>query len=228
MRSRVLHIDDDPMVLQVVASVLSREPDIETRGCRSGEEGLRAAADWLPDLILSDVSMPGLNGVEVLERLRENGSTMDIPVVFTTACGRQERVNVYMSCGVSGVIPKPFDLRKLGGIVRNYLNIGAEAGHPSSPSKAAIIPRLTDDAATLVQLRAAYLSGADSAPLRLMVHKLAGFAGIFGYAVIGDSAANLERKLEFLNSYQTPSAVVLAGVDELLDLIRREVARHPD
>lgn len=228
MRSRVLHIDDDPMVLQVVASVLSHEPDIETRGYLCGEEGVRAAADWLPDLILSDVSMPGLNGVEVLERLRENGSTMGIPVVFTTACGRQERISVYMSCGVSGVIPKPFDLRKLGGIIRNYLNIGAEASQPSSPSRAEIIARLTDDATTLVQLRAAYLFNGDSDPLRRMVHKLEGFAGIFGYTVISDSAANLERKLEILNCYPTPSAVVLAGVDELLDLIRLEVARHPD
>jgi CheY-like chemotaxis protein len=223
-----LHIDDDPMVLQIVASVLSHEPDIETRGYLSGEEGLRAAADWLPDLILSDVSMPGLNGVEVLERLRDNGSTMSIPVVFTTACGRQERINVYMSCGVSGVIPKPFDLRKLGGIVRNYLNIGAESSQPWCPSAADVNARLTDDAASLVELRAAYLSDGDSAPLRQMVHKLAGFAGIFGYTMIGDSAANLERKLEFLSRYPTPSAVVLAGVDELLDLIRRDVARHPD
>ena len=223
MRSRILHIDDDPMMLKIVASVLSADPTLETRGYLTGEEGVRAAASWIPDLILSDVSMPGLSGVDVLERLRSDLATMSIPVVFTTACGRQERAAVYMTCGVSGVIPKPFDLRKLAGLVHSYLDqAAAELDAAPMPPSVDIAKRLEDDAAVLKKLRDELMFGGESTELHRVVHKLAGIAGIYGFTAISDAASSLERELEITDPYPLSSAAALAGLDELLDLLDLE------
>lgn len=118
MRSRILHIDDDPAMLKIVAAVLSLDPTLETKGCLSGEEGVRTAEEWLPDLILSDVSMPGVDGIELVARLRNRASTMAIPVVFTTARSRLDGAAQVLPDGVSGVIVKPFKLTELVGSVR--------------------------------------------------------------------------------------------------------------
>ncbi|WP_322513998.1 response regulator [Rhodopseudomonas palustris] len=223
MTIRILHIDDDPAMLEIVASVLSREPTLETRGCLSGAEGVRTAADWLPDLILSDVSMHGLSGIEVLDRLGEIGSTASIPVVLTTACGRLEQVVDYMAYGAAGVIVKPFNLRELANSVLNYLDLAAAGpiGAPP-PSDIGIAERLRGDASILRDLMPEFAAGAQPEALRHVVHKLAGVAGIFGFSSISEAAATTEHELENLASGTATRSNVLARLDRLLGLLDRE------
>ena len=59
---RVLQIDDEPDILEIVAASLSLDPEFEVRGCGSGADGITAAAQWRPDLILLDVMMPVMDG----------------------------------------------------------------------------------------------------------------------------------------------------------------------
>lgn len=229
MKNRILHIDDDAAMLTIVASALSRDPSLETRSCPSGEQGVQTAADWLPDLILSDVTMPDLNGVEVLDRLRNNSVTAGIPVVFTTARGMPENVAEYLAQGAAGVIVKPFKLRELADKVRAYLDlVAAEPIEAGPPPEIRIGKRLKDDAAILAVLRTEFEGAGSPKDLRHVVHKLAGVAGIYGFASIGEAASVVEREIDRLERGTATRADVVVRLDELLGLLDRENQFHAD
>jgi CheY-like chemotaxis protein len=118
---RVLHIDDDSDILDIVAASLGRDPEFVVRDCSSGADGLTVAAEWRPDLILLDVMMPSMDGASTLKHLREIPRTADIPVVFMTARAKTIEIEHFKSLGTAGVITKPFDPMKLGALVRNYV-----------------------------------------------------------------------------------------------------------
>ena len=82
---RVLHVDDEPDIREVVEFSLGLDPDLVTRSCASGEEALAAAAAWSPDVVLLDMMMPVMDGPATLAALRKNPCTATIPVVFMTA-----------------------------------------------------------------------------------------------------------------------------------------------
>ena len=115
---RVLHVENEPDIRYVVLISLGH-PDFINRSCDSGEEALAIAADWLPDIILLDVIMPVMDGKAVLARLRHNNRTACIPVVFLTVCAQRREIELLLSLGAVGVIPKPFDPMTLAGSVRD-------------------------------------------------------------------------------------------------------------
>lgn len=104
---RVLHIDDESDIREVVEMSLNLDPEFAVRGCASGKDGLAAAAEWRPDLILLDVMMPDMDGPTTLEHLRENPQTANIPVVFMTARVQTHELAHFKSLGAVGVISKP-------------------------------------------------------------------------------------------------------------------------
>jgi CheY-like chemotaxis protein len=118
---RVLQIDDESDILEIVEASLGLDPEFEVRGCCSGAKGLAAAAEWRPDLILLDVMMPAMDGPATLEHLRENPQTADIPVVFMTARAQKQDVARFKSLGAVGVITKPFDPMTLAAAVRGQM-----------------------------------------------------------------------------------------------------------
>jgi CheY-like chemotaxis protein len=125
---RVLHVDDDPDILEIVAASLALDPGIEVRDCVSGADGLVAAAQWRPDLILLDIMMPVVDGPSTLRHLRDDPQTADIPVVFMTARSTQtHELDHFKSLGAAGVIVKPFDPMTLAASVRSYVH-PADAG----------------------------------------------------------------------------------------------------
>jgi len=88
---------------------------------RSGEEGLEKAADEKPNLILLDINMPGMNGHEVLDRLRNRPDLRDIPVIMCTALCEAEDIAKASSYGVADYIAKPFDFSELVEKISNVL-----------------------------------------------------------------------------------------------------------
>ena len=118
---RVLCIDDEPDICEVVAISLGLDPEFEVRVCASGKDGLAAVAEIRPDLILLDVMMPNMDGPMTLEHLRENPQTGDIPVVFMTASVQKRELERFKSLGVVGVIAKPFDPITLAALVRSHM-----------------------------------------------------------------------------------------------------------
>lgn len=118
---RLLHVEDEPDIREVVQMSLALDPGIVLKSCACGADALVAAAEWEPDIILMDMMMPVMDGAATLNHLRANARTSKIPVVFMTARAQSREVQHFLSLGAAGVIPKPFDPMLLAKAVRNYL-----------------------------------------------------------------------------------------------------------
>jgi len=104
----ILVVDDDPTNVLLLSKILTKEGHrVET--ARSGAECLELLQNELPDLILLDVRMPGMDGFEVCRRLKADTRTADIPVIFLTAEGRSdENVSAGFGAGACDYVTKPF------------------------------------------------------------------------------------------------------------------------
>jgi CheY-like chemotaxis protein len=118
---RILHVDDEPDIREIVDLSLSLNPEFEVRACGSGAEAIAAAAEWSPELILLDVMMPRMDGPTTLSQLRNNPQTSAIPVLFMTARAQTREVEQFIALGAQGVISKPFDPMTLADEVRGRL-----------------------------------------------------------------------------------------------------------
>jgi DNA-binding response OmpR family regulator len=117
---RILHVDDEPDIREVVELALGLDPDMVMKSCGSGKEALVVAADWKPDLILLDIVMPDMGGAATLGRLRIDVKA-STPVIFMTAAPKAREPEYFRSLGAAGVILKPFELTTLAASVRAYL-----------------------------------------------------------------------------------------------------------
>jgi two-component system NtrC family response regulator len=108
----VLLIDDDASLREVVGFVL-REAGHEVRTAADGTEGLRLFAAEPPDLVLTDIRMPGADGMEVLRRVRETGRPPAPPVIVLTAYGTVEQAVAAMRAGAFTYLLKPFERDEL-------------------------------------------------------------------------------------------------------------------
>ena len=120
MSKRLLIVDDEPKLLRAVAVDLQGEGyDVAT--ARSGTEALVAVAQRLPDLIVSDIRMPGMDGYELARRLRHNQSTALIPIVFLTAKDQtKDRIEGFRN-GVDAYLTKPFEPDELVAVIASIL-----------------------------------------------------------------------------------------------------------
>lgn len=119
---KVLVVDDDEdnrllltyQLLQLVTcSVLSAE---------DGETALTIAHTSQPDLILLDMMMPGLDGFEVVRRLRQDPKTQEIPVIAVTAMARSQDQDLALQAGCDDFLPKPYELEHLAALLSLYLH----------------------------------------------------------------------------------------------------------
>ncbi len=118
---RVLHVDDEPDIRDIVDISLGLSPEFRVRACSSGAEAIAAAAEWSPELILLDVMMPRMDGPTTLLHLRKDPRTAAIPVLFMTARAQSREIEQFIALGAQGVISKPFDPMTLAGEVRQRL-----------------------------------------------------------------------------------------------------------
>lgn len=109
---KILVVDDQHGIRSLLGLTLGKIGGFTLRSCASGEEALREAREFAPDLLLLDLNMPGLDGVQTLEGLRAQG--IATPVVFFTVSASPQDVARYAALGALGTIPKPFDPLKLG------------------------------------------------------------------------------------------------------------------
>lgn len=120
-RRRILIIDDEKDLCFFVRQNLKLLGNYEVIIARNGKEGIRAARVRKPNLILLDIIMPGLDGFEVLKRLKENKKTFFIPVIFLTAKGDEESKLKAVSLYNDDYIVKPFEMRMLKSKIDNVL-----------------------------------------------------------------------------------------------------------
>lgn len=118
-KPRLLVIDDNPDIRNLVGEILGKEYEIHQAA--DGREGLAKAARLVPDIIICDIMMPVMDGLECCRRIKEEVSTSHIPVVMLTACSLDEqRVKGYES-GADGYIAKPFSGEVLKARCRSLL-----------------------------------------------------------------------------------------------------------
>ena len=121
MLKRLLVVDDEPNLLRAVAAVLRGE-NFEITTARSGREALVAVAGSLPDLIVSDVRMPGMDGFQLARKLRASTHSALVPIVFLTAKDETEdRIEGFQS-GVDVYLTKPFEPDELVAVIKSVLS----------------------------------------------------------------------------------------------------------
>lgn len=109
--TRVLVVDDQPANVRLMEAILlPRGYDVRT--ARSGEEALASIAEDPPDLVLLDIVMPGLDGYEVCQRIREQKDTAYLPVVMVTASGDEQKVRA-LEAGADDFLTKPINQSEL-------------------------------------------------------------------------------------------------------------------
>jgi two-component system, sensor histidine kinase and response regulator len=119
---KVLIVDDVPENIQVLAHLLS-EKGLKVNYADSGIKALKAIKHNLPDLILLDVSMPGMDGFEVCEKLKMDDLTAEIPVIFLTAKVDQQDVINGLEKGAVDYVTKPFNAKELTKRVFTHLEL---------------------------------------------------------------------------------------------------------
>ena len=121
--ARVLVVDDDPTVREVVVSYL-RAHEHEVVEAEDGETALRCQRDEPADLVVLDLMLPGIDGLEVCRRLRADG---DVPVIMLTALGEETDRVVGLEVGADDYVTKPFSPRELALRVDSVLRDGRAA-----------------------------------------------------------------------------------------------------
>lgn len=106
---RICYVEDEPDIRSIANFALTQLGDFTVDLCECGKQAIEKVAAFKPDLILLDVMMPEMDGIETFERLKEIPEVEATPVVFMTAKAMQEEVKRYLSLGAAAVIPKPFD-----------------------------------------------------------------------------------------------------------------------
>jgi two-component system C4-dicarboxylate transport response regulator DctD len=117
--SRVLVIDDEAIVRHLIAEILE-VAGYAVRTAESAERGLELLDDWQPNIVVSDIVMPGLSGLELLEapRLRRDG----LPVVLVTGAGTSGVLAEALAQGAAGLVTKPFSHAQLEAAVADALD----------------------------------------------------------------------------------------------------------
>lgn len=110
---KILYIDDDRIMLDLVKYVLEKEGLFKVELSSTCEEALKKAAIFLPDLIITDVYMPDIDGFTMLRTLRSHPWAEDIPAILMTGDMRPQDSQNFLTLGIIDVIHKPFEPGKL-------------------------------------------------------------------------------------------------------------------
>lgn len=121
MRKKVLCIEDNLTNMILVSRIVEAEGHDLLRA-EDGPTALKMLAEVRPDIILLDINIPGISGLELAERIKQDESLASIPLIATTAnvlVGDMERC---LEAGCDEYLPKPLDIRRLRVLMREYLN----------------------------------------------------------------------------------------------------------
>ncbi|MGR9117697.1 MAG: response regulator, partial [Gammaproteobacteria bacterium] len=110
LRQRVLCIDDNPINIKLIKQILAHHSDYDVFDAHEPILGLELALTYQPDLVLLDINMPGMDGYQVLQALRTDPLTQDIPVIAVTASAMKKEIERGLEAGFCAYITKPFDI----------------------------------------------------------------------------------------------------------------------
>ncbi len=147
---RILVIEDEQTIAELVADAL-RQWGYRVETAPDGDEGLALAEGTLPDLVILDLMLPGLDGWEICRRMKQNDTTRDIPVIMLTARREERDVVAGLEIGADDYLRKPFSMSELVARVRALLRRTARS--TTSGEKTSVGPLVLDHEAESVTLR---------------------------------------------------------------------------
>jgi CheY-like chemotaxis protein len=127
-RKKVLLVDDSHDILDLLEVFLFGKYDCIT--AINGFEGLKSAREVVPDLIITDIMMPVMDGIKFLNSLRENAKTAPVPVIAITSFIKKSNIKSLISMGFSGVMTKPFERDAIIALIEKSLNEKTGASRP--------------------------------------------------------------------------------------------------
>jgi DNA-binding response OmpR family regulator len=120
-RPRVLVVEDERDIADLIKHTLERGSDIDVDIVATGDAALKAAAEHTPEVILLDLNLPNLNGLEVCRLLRSRAATKTVPIIMLTARSTESDRVVGLDAGADDYVTKPFSTRELAARVRAVL-----------------------------------------------------------------------------------------------------------
>lgn len=127
---RVLYIEDNSANLSLVETALTHREHVELLSAGCAEEGIKIAEAEIPDLILLDINLPGIDGYEALYRLTNNALTKDIPIIAVSANALSHDVERAKKAGARDYLVKPYSISKFFAMIDEW------AGHASESLQA--------------------------------------------------------------------------------------------
>ncbi len=206
----VLIVDDTPVNLKLVRVLLSRQ-GFEVRTASTAEEALEMAQSFRPGLVLADIQLPGMDGLEMTRRLKAAPETQDTVVLALTAFAMKGDEEKAFAAGCDGYITKPIDTRTFPTLIRQYMS--KTAGFPAaasytqattsqgplaapSPNQESRQAFLTEGMQQSGKLISSLGSGFDSMEALSIVRRWAGTAASVGLSEISHYARELESLLQ--------------------------------
>ncbi|MGQ9887786.1 MAG: response regulator transcription factor [Aggregatilineales bacterium] len=127
----IIAVDDDLEVLETLGRVLRRE-NLEVSLASSGKEALRLLEQRVPNLMILDIIMPGMDGITICQRLRADPRYVSLPILFLTAKGSTDDVVAGLDAGADDYVVKPFELAELRARIHALLRRGMREAANSS------------------------------------------------------------------------------------------------
>lgn len=122
---RILIVDDEEMIRELIHVTLSQDPRFEVFQASSGEKAVEAVRALEPDLILLDVRMPGIDGVEACEQIRAEHGTERPTIIMITALGEDDDIQRALDAGANDYFIKPFSPRSVLSRVYELFDLAA-------------------------------------------------------------------------------------------------------
>ena len=119
-KKKLLLVEDNHDILDLLEVFLY--DDFEITSVLNGFEGLKTAEELVPDLIITDIMMPVMDGIKFLNNLRKKQKISLVPVIAITSFAKKLNVKSLLSMGFNGVVSKPFNREAILEVIRNVLN----------------------------------------------------------------------------------------------------------
>lgn len=122
-KSKIFVVDDEPVSLNLCHALLTSNHEYEVTTFSSGAEFFDGLTRSFPDLVLLDIVMPEMSGFKVLEKIRQNHSALELPVIMLTADDKKESIVSALEIGANDYVLKPFDPHILLARAQNFLRL---------------------------------------------------------------------------------------------------------
>ena len=221
----ILIVDDTPASLKLLSELLLSE-GYQVRPANSGELALVSIQSKLPQMILLDIRMPGIDGYEVCRRLKADNATKDIPVIFISALDAvKDRIKGF-ECGGIDFITKPFQREEVLARVRNHLELfSTRCDLEERTLELADTNKSLADANRQLQqldrLKSMFVASV-SHELRTPLNSIIGFSDVMAQGMTGELN---EKQLDYTKRINHAGQHLLALISDIIDIFKIESGR---